>query len=357
MANPKLRIHALYESSNPPEPHGCAEIRLIRPLSHPNLKEQVHFTSALSLLEEPVDVVIIERFWDYQCDIGTSKEMLQKLKRQGTKIIFELDDDLLNLNPMTYASSFPSLQQLMWMRYMIRSADGVIVSTTPLAKRIGKLNSRVVVVPNALDERLFESSRQLRKSPSDEKIVMGYMGTPTHLEDLYSVIVPLRRFLERHKTRITFEIVGIADTQLISSAFAGLPVKVIPVPRQSVAYPDFVRWMQKNLDWDFAIAPLVDTKFNRSKSDIKYLDYAVLGVPAVFSRVAAYQETVRPGETGLVAMDNSQWEEALNLLLKDVPLRQLLASNAHAHVWSERMLESAAKNWEKAVDTVIDASR
>ena len=58
--------------------------------------------------------------------------------------------------------------------------------------------------------------------------------------------------------------------------------------------------MRQSLRWDFAIAPLEDDPFTRCKSDLKYLDYGALAIPAVFSDVRPYCETVRHRETGLV---------------------------------------------------------
>ena len=64
--------------------------------------------------------------------------------------------------------------------------------------------------------------------------------------------------------------------------------------------------MRQHLRWDVAIAPLEDDAFTRGKSDLKYLDYAALGIPGVFSDVRPYRDTVRHRETGLLAANEPE---------------------------------------------------
>ena len=52
--------------------------------------------------------------------------------------------------------------------------------------------------------------------------------------------------------------------------------------------------------WDVAVAPLHDTAFNRCKSDLKFLEYAALGLPGIYSDVVPYKHAVRHEETGLL---------------------------------------------------------
>lgn len=63
---------------------------------------------------------------------------------------------------------------------------------------------------------------------------------------------------------------------------------------------------------DFAVAPLVDTAFNRAKSDLIFLEYAAAKLPCVASNIGPYSETVKHGETGLLAQNTTEsWTEQL----------------------------------------------
>lgn len=353
-SNKQLRVHVLYESSIAGLPHGCSVIRLLRPLSHPSIQSQLSMTQGMSIPTHPVDVLIIDRMWDQTCDWQRHHVLLQNVRKQGTKIIFEIDDDLLSLNSQIGDYDRPTTPQKMWLRQMIRFADGVIVSTPELADRFAVLNLHIEIVENALDERLFERSHEIHVKNSDHGVVVfGYMGTFSHLDDLMSIIQPLRTVLARFRDRVRFEIVGIDESEVLKAAFEYLPVSFLSVPPQSVLYENFTAWMQENIRWDFGIAPLIDSIFTRSKSDIKFLDYGAQGIPGIFSDLPAYNTTVKHLVNGILATDTLSWETWLERLVLDAPFRVELAKQAHADIWEKRMLKSSAANWLKALNKLI----
>jgi glycosyltransferase involved in cell wall biosynthesis len=113
--------------------------------------------------------------------------------------------------------------------------------------------------------------------------------------------------------------------------------------------------MKKNMKWDLAIAPLEDTRFNRAKSDIKFLDYSALGIPGIYSQVPIYTETVSHLETGYLAENTPEaWEQALEKLLAEKGLREQLAENARAYVNSARALEHCAIQWRIALQVLVN---
>jgi glycosyltransferase involved in cell wall biosynthesis/SAM-dependent methyltransferase len=348
-----LRTHVLYESSHREIPHGCSEIRLLRPLAHSTVRNEISLTHGSKFPSQTPDVLIIERLWDGSCDWRRHLPYLQEIRRQGCKIIFEIDDDLLSLNSEAGARKFPSDTQQMWLRQVARFADGVIVSTHQLASRLASLNPNIEVVPNALDESLFDRSQKFLSSQRQEgPVVIGYMGTFTHLDDLISIIQPLRSTLARFKDSVRLEIVGVGDSAILKSIFSDLQVRLIQVPSQSVSYCKFSEWMQKYLRWDFGIAPLFDSAFSQSKSDIKFLDYAVQGIPGVFSNVPAYNQTIKHMENGLLADTSASWADALSRLVLEDQLRVSLAKQAHDYVWRERILKTEAAKWLHAIKKI-----
>lgn len=353
MLDNMLQTHVLYESSAGGLPHGCSFIRLLRPLSHPSLQADVVLTQGVDLPSQPMDVLIIERLWDHICDWGQHQIMLQSVRAKGTKIIYEIDDDLLSVNTSVGDRDWPTTVQKMWIRQMVRFADGVIVSTPNLAERLRSLNPNIEIIENALDERLFDSSCTFNLNETGDVVVFGYMGTFTHLDDLMSIIQPLRSVLAHYRDRVRFEIVGVGDGALLKEAFAGLPVRFLSVPQQDVLYENFTQWMQANLRWDFGIAPLSDTVFTRSKSDIKFLDYGVQGIPGIFSDVPAYNKTVKHLVNGILVGDAGSWVVWLEKLILNRDLRTRLARSAHEDIWRDRMLERSAKNWLRAIKKIV----
>jgi glycosyltransferase involved in cell wall biosynthesis len=232
----------------------------------------------------------------------------------------------------------------------------VIVSTEPLAERLAGLNRNVIVVPNQLDETLYSD---LPPSPpaDDSTTVIGYMGTYSHFDDLMMIVHPLRRLLASH-SGIRLEFVGVAERSELLAIFPGAEVRVLDVPSSAVRYPEFTAWMQKNLRWDLAIAPLEMTEFTRSKSDIKMLDYGILGIPGIFSQVPAYERTVRHEVTGLLVPNAPEaWEDALARAAKSSELRRSMSVAVCDEVRSSRSLRQHATEWPDAIGKLLAAAK
>lgn len=348
-----MHLHVLYECDGSGKAHGCAWIRLLNPLNHPTLAGKVTLTTGDRIPHgQKTDALIVERVYKPNLTIVDAEKIVEMAEDRGVPMIHTIDDNLLDLNTGPSIWHFPQMEQRHVLRYLMRKARGLIVSTEKLAERLEGLNPRIEVVPNQIDERLFTKRPQVTEKK--DKIVIGYMGTPTHLDDLLMILQPLRRFLDQYREKVVFETVGVADAHFLQTMFPGLPARPLPVPRTKASYPDFARWMDANVQWDFAIAPLSDTSFAACKSDLKILDYGILGIPGIFSNVTSYRDTIRHGINGLLVENTPQaWEEALARMTDDVTLRAALAQNVRKEVWETRTLEQNAWRWEKAVERLV----
>jgi len=347
------RLHVLYEHSADLRPHGCSYIRLLLPLDHPANAGHWQVTSGTDY-SGGADVVIVERMWKPDgLSLDSAEQLVRQVRQSQARLIYTLDDNLLDLRPPSFAQAGVTEIQQMFVRQLLREADGVIVSTAPLAERVRQLSLKVKVVPNAVDERLFVRRPSVAEARSQSaRMTIGFMGTFSHDADLWMILQPLRAVLRQYQERIELQLVGgVADAALVR-AFEGLPVRVLDVQGHS-GYPAFVRWMTYNLRWDLALAPLEDTPFTRCKSDLKFLDYSALGIPGLYSRVPVYADTVRHLETGGLA-DNTveAWQEALERLVADGLLRRQLARNAYDYVWSQRTLKQCAHQWREAIEAL-----
>ena len=336
-------LHILFQHGTDRLPYGCSMVRLLRPLAYPGLEHPWRITQGTDLPEHTPGIVVIERLWQPGTDVQKAESLMRKLRRAGSRVVYTLDDDLLGLKlPHGQANA---------VRLFARQADGIIVSTGPLAERMRRLNGRVELVPNQIDDTLFGPPREPR--PARDTVTMGYMGTLTHLHDLLGILEPLRRALRRFDGKLRLELVGVSDNPHILELFNGLPVTLKRADGH-VAYDRFVPWMKRELEWDFAVAPLSATSFNHCKSDLKYLDYGALTIPAVFSDVTPYRETVRHSETGLLAGSHADWEAHIAALAEDSALRRQLALTARDQVYAERSLKTHAPDWVTAIRRLTD---
>jgi len=350
----RRRVHVLHGFYGAEIPYSCTYIRLLCPLSHPALAGRIELTHGTAEAIPDCDLLVVERhvLWPYERQLDGFVRVLSRCRQRGVPVVYELDDNLLDLHGDEPWEPYPGDALRGVVAFLARQADGMIVSTPALAERLARLRSGILVVPNALDERLFGSAPEPPAARSSG-VTIGYMGTLTHEADLRMVLAPLRALLARHAGGVRLEVVGGGAEERIASLFEGLPFRTRQPGRED-PYPRFVPWMRQHLRWDVAIAPLEDDAFTRGKSDLKYLDYAALGIPGVFSDVRAYRESVRHRETGLLAPNEpGAWAEALGEIVADGALRTRLARAAAAEVHGNRMLKTNATRWGEAIETIV----
>lgn len=347
-----IKVHVLYEHSND-QIHGSSIVRLLRPLSHPKLAMSILMSSGISYEGIKTDVIILDRLWNPYLKITDAEKLVEYAHKNKISLIYSIDDNLLDLNLIEPGKIHPTLQKRNIIRYFIRESDGVLVSTNCLRERIKNLNKRIFVIENMLDEQLFNEKTRINSEYSNkikDRLVMGYMGTSTHDRDFMIVIPAIKKILHKYNSNIRLEILGaLSDKKLLNL----LPNTSEIYEKGNNEYDVFWKWMNANVFWDFAIAPLEKNEFTKCKSDIKFLDYSALGIPGVYTKFDPYDKTIKNGKTGLlVDNDTKSWISALEQLIQDADLRRNLANNARDYLFSNRVLDKCAIFWEKMLFTI-----
>lgn len=343
------RVLVLYEYSAVGLPHGSAYIRLLQPLAHPSINGRFYVTPSPVYFGQEAEIVVVDRLWRPDCTPEMAAALVREVQRRGEKLVYQIDDDLLNL-PGDDATGKAKREIA---AIFLRGAAGVIVSTPALRARYVADNPSIRVVGNALDEQLLVRPAV---TPADSKrLILGYMGTRTHDDDLRLLLPALAE--AARSAPLELQIIGGAASPETLAQLNQLPFPVIQLQPPSPEYPQFLPWFTGNVRWDVALAPLCDTPFNRAKSDIKFLDYAALGAAGVYSNLPVYADSVRHGETGLLAENTTEsWTAALRSLIDQPDLRRDLATNARRYLYSERILARRATDWADALEAIHSTS-
>jgi len=333
-----------------------AHLRLVRPLTHPALAGRVDVTWGRRFEPHNVDAVVLDRLWRPDVTLDQVEGLIAAVRGAGAGLIYALDDNLLDLP--AERRDWPTEAHLEIVRRLLGAADGVLVCSPALAERVKPFNANLEVLPNALDERLLGPAGPppLDTPFGARPLVIGYMGTATHDDDLALVLPPLSAVCRRHAGRVVVELVGVVGRPATRRALAeaGLPLRFAAPRPGEREYPLFMTWFTRRTAWDIAIAPLRDTPFRRCKSDLKHLDYCAIGAAGVYSRVAAYAGSVRDGETGLLVENTSEaWEAALEALITDADRRRHLADGGRRYLRDERVLALRAGDWPAALERLL----
>ncbi len=266
-------------------------------------------------------------------------EMIAAMHRLRLPLAWEVDDLIFDAPLFLQNRNVDSLEPEMRQgilsgvdlyRAAMLACGAGIASTAHLADvmRTAGLTD-VAVVENALDSETLRLATDLRAArdtaPARDTLLIGYgSGTKTHDADFRQAVPALLRLL-RARPDVRLRIVGELTLPAELAAMGAQIERLPPVP--------FSRYLALLAECDVSIAPLEPTLFNDAKSNIKFLEAAILGVPSVCSPRAHFTDAIADGETGLLAEGDEAWFDALNRLASDPALRTRIGQAAlHATI-------------------------
>jgi hypothetical protein len=96
---------------------------------------------------------------------------------------------------------------------------------------------------------------------------------------------------------------------------------------ESVPFAAFPATLAR-LHLDIGLAPLVDTPFNRCKTNLKWLEFSALAVPTIASDVEPYSRCIQHGVDGFLAKTSEDMVRELGRLIRDPDLRRSVGDRA-----------------------------
>jgi glycosyltransferase involved in cell wall biosynthesis len=327
----------------------CAYIRLLQPLDHPAISRgfDVILADAETIFDYDIDIIVTQRH--AISDVETADRLADHAHRTGAKLVFDLDDDLLSI-PATHPDAETLRPLANAVRRMLTVSDTVWVSTPGLAERLASIRPDAVVIENRLDERIWIDG----PAPApfwDDPIRILCMGTATHDQDFAIIEPALARLKADYGDRIAVDILGMTNRSELPSGLN----RIGPTTHGSRSYPGFVNWLTSNQPrWHIGLAPLLDTPFNRSKSSIKALDYAAMGLVVLASDTPVYRGSIADGPAGqLVPNDHRAWHAALDWLIRNQSLRETGAIRAYEAFLAQGTLAGQAVTRRAALTRLL----
>ena len=289
-------------------------------------------------------------------DVGA---FLDGARAAGKPVLFDTDDlvfDPAVLDHVAALEDMPSDEVRLYAegleryRRSLQECDAVIVSTSTLKGLAGELHPRVVVSPNVASRAMVEAGDVARTAVTKrtDVVTIGYLsGTNTHKKDFAAAADALITVLdERPATRLL-----IAGPLIIDQRFERFGDRVQRVDTQA-----WKRLASLQAAIDINLAPLEgDNPFTASKSCVKWIEAALVGVPTVASPRPDFERVIRDGVNGFLADDTSAWREKLTALVDDPTLRRELGDRARADVLSEHTTLARADSFYSAFSQLLPA--
>ena len=259
---------------------GVGYHRIIMPIVNMQ-KDYCLMTDTISeeIFEGNFDIVLMNRMLANT----TPEQMDVWRKKYDFKLIVD-NDDYWYLDPShilheRYVLNNISQQIIDWLKI----ADLCTVTHERLAEEVKPYNSNIEIVPNAIPygEEQFKDFKQ-----DSDLVRLFWSGSGTHERDINILRNPMKRINFPVRTVIAGFNEGekpIWDN-MICAFTNGL--KLNPTIYN---FNEVTHYMASYADSDISLIPLIDSKFNSMKSNLKVLETAAKKNPAIVSNVHPYK--------------------------------------------------------------------
>jgi len=291
-------------------------------------------------------------------------EFFTEMKNKHGKLtLIDMDDNYVDVPEWNEAfhSYGPNSFHRRIALQTLQMADGVIVSTPHLKELYGKLNDNIHVIQNSLD---FKGDSTFigwdKVSPKKHKgLRIGWIGGRSHFFDLAMIAPALRNVLLRHpEVQLSFINSAFKTSyEALKKPYPFEGLKNVYLADRSVPINRYARFYG-HFGFDIALAPLVDCNFNRSKSNLRWLEASAMGLPCVGTDISHFSQTVRHGDDGFLIKPNDlpQWEVALELLIKDQAYREAIGRAAGKRVRKDFNVKRNAATYFRLLKTLLNTT-
>jgi GT2 family glycosyltransferase len=316
---------------HPADREGCGEYRIIAPSRALFKSALVHTYETMRLMTPPEiarmapDSIVFQR----QLEPGQI-EIIEWVRNTSKALrVFELDDLITNLPPKSAhrPNIAPDIGQR--LKRALALCDRFVVSTEPMRRAYGKWCDETIVVPNRLEKSRWLGLTAGRRPGGKPRV--GWAGAVGHRGDL-AVIA--------HAVETTAKEVDWIFFGMCPEALKPFVAEFHPW----AALYDYAAKLA-SLDLDLAVAPLEHHPFNEAKSNLRLLEYGVLGYPVVCTDILPYQgglPVVR------VANRHRDWVRAIRDMVADRDACRRAGETLREVVIRDWMLEDHLGEWRRA---------
>lgn len=249
--------------------------------------------------------------------------IFEERKRRGLPNVFEISDNFIAFQPRDPMKCyFDDPVNLATTFQYISLSDAVQVTSDELADIFGFLNNHFIVFENQL-----QSVGDFQKLNARD-VTIGWAGSLSHLDDL-KWIAPVVSIICRTYPNVRFSYMGTKEG---FDYFIDIPDGQKSYTSTGSLY-DYYSFLDRI---DIGLAPLLDTGYNRCRSDIKFVEYASRGVVSVLSATSPYEKNAKDGVTALLFRDETELFEVLKSLILDPGFRMEIAKNAYEYARDNR---------------------
>ena len=246
------------------------------------------------------------------------------LREQYDIIIYEIDDNPVLWHQKNIDSAY--------MDY--RGAHAVQVSTPALAEVVRPYNPHVFLMENQLKELPAPRDYAAEERERQGRVTI-FFGALNREQDWQDILPAINRVAKKYAGKVFFRV--LAD-KLFYQALETKDKEYVGDPKQyDGKFVPFAVYERVLHTADISLLPLHDSEFNRTKSDLKFIESAGHGA-VVLAAPTVYERTVVDGCTGCIYRSPEEFEAKLVRLIEDGAYRRAIAAAAYQYVKEHRLM-------------------
>jgi glycosyltransferase involved in cell wall biosynthesis len=267
--------------------------------------------------------------------MGNQELLWKQLKRVGIPVIIDRDDTWVLPHNHPMYREWTLKQRAKDIIYNLKQADLVTTTTSYLANLIKVYNSKVEVLPNAIDftQSQFIPNPDIAAMKSN-LVHIGWSGSVTHLQDLQMIEGDLLSLNKGVEKDYKLMLAGFHEGDYTWNNYEKIFTSEFIIGDDNygrINSSDVNSYAQAYNLMDVGLIPLKDTEFNRAKSNLKMLEMGAFGLPVIVSDVEPYRDFSKHGKNCLV-VGKREWYKAIRKLIENPELRKDLGSQLKADV-------------------------
>jgi len=323
--NPLPRLAVL-----PADLQGCGHYRIMSPARHLTkaIKAQALITlehyqpSELARLE--VQSMVMQRQL-----LPHQHEFIRRYKKynRDTLLVFELDDLFTNV-PVKSLHRRDLPKNIMGvLKESVGLCDRLVVSTEPIAQAYKDLTDDIRVVKNRIEHSIWGEFRPQRRISKRPRI--GWAGGIGHSGDLQMIA----DVVKETANEVEWVFLGMfpeGTRAYISEFHEGVQLKDYPAKLAS-------------LNLDLALAPLEMIPFNEAKSNLRLLEFGILGYPVICTDIFPYQDPAFP--VTRVKNSTANWVNAIREHISDMDATAKMGDQLRQYILNNWLLEDHLDEW------------
>ncbi|MBO4324168.1 MAG: hypothetical protein J5845_02040 [Lachnospiraceae bacterium] len=261
---------------------------------------------------EWADIVLLGR-----TDSWYESRLADALFKGGKKLLYILDDDLLNIPAeINSASYYGRKDTQMYIRGMIGMSDGILSPSPILLDKYAADGRKGFLV----EEPAIDPIPYAPHDP-DAPVKIGFAGSIDRTDDLETILKgALLRIKREYGDRVAFEFFGAIPSfaeELQATCY-----------EYTDSYDEY-RGVLNLLEWDIGLAPMPQTAFHACKHYNKFVEYAAAGIAGIYSDVSPYSRLTDYQDCVILCENSEQaWFEAISLLIDNPEGREMMRENA-----------------------------